>query len=54
MAVDDPHFWGVSVWDPGLAMMAGIHASEVMIDLRRQSLQALQAAQRTLPGSSRS
>ena len=48
--MDDPHFWGVSVWDPGQAMMAGIHASEVMIDLRRERLEALQAAQRTLTG----
>lgn len=50
IAVDDARFWGVSVWNPALAMMGGIHASEVMIDLRRQGVDALQAAQRTLPG----
>lgn len=44
LAAPEAKLWAISAWDPGVAMMAGIHASEVMIDLRRQMAEALQAA----------
>jgi nucleotide-binding universal stress UspA family protein len=42
--------WGVSVWDPGMAMHAGIHAAEVSDDLRRDAVAALRRAERDVPG----
>lgn len=42
--------WAVSVWDPALAAHAGIHASTVMSDLRKQGADALNRAQEAVPG----
>jgi nucleotide-binding universal stress UspA family protein len=49
LSAAESKLWGVSVWDPGLAMMGGIHASEVMMDLRREARQALQRAVELVP-----
>jgi nucleotide-binding universal stress UspA family protein len=49
LAADDANVWGVSVWDPGVAMLGGIHASEVALDLRRDAIGALQEARRAFP-----
>jgi nucleotide-binding universal stress UspA family protein len=49
IATEDARLWAVSVWDPGLAMHAGIHASEVARELREESSTALEHAQAELP-----
>ena len=49
LAAHEAKLWGVSVWDTGLAMMGGIHASEVMVDLRRHADEALHAATAEIP-----
>ncbi len=41
--------WGLSVWDPGFAVHAGIHASTVAVDLRNQAVTALRGAQAAHP-----
>jgi len=50
VADEGARLWAVSVWDPGLAMHAGIHASEVAADLRNASSTALAEARRAVPG----
>jgi nucleotide-binding universal stress UspA family protein len=50
LAAADARLWAVSVWDPGLAMYAGIHATEVAIDLRDEAATALEDARNALPG----
>lgn len=50
LAAEGAHLWGVAVWDPGLAMHAGIHASSVAADLRREAYQALRRAEGEVPG----
>lgn len=49
LATGNAHLWAVSVWDPGLATHAGIHAAEVAIDLREESATALRDARTALP-----
>lgn len=41
--------WAASVWNPALAVHAGIHASSVMADLRRESADALSRAHNEFP-----
>jgi nucleotide-binding universal stress UspA family protein len=43
------HLYAVAVWDPRLAMHAGIHASEVAVDLRQEATTALQRIREVLP-----
>ena len=49
IAAVDAGLWGVSVWDPGLAMHAGIHAGEVAADFRGESAKALGDAREAVP-----
>jgi nucleotide-binding universal stress UspA family protein len=44
IAEQDADIWAVSVWSSREAMAAGIHASDVTIDLRSQAESALRAA----------
>lgn len=46
---DEARISAVSVWDPALAVYGGIHASTVMSDLRRQSVDALNRAYERFP-----
>jgi nucleotide-binding universal stress UspA family protein len=50
LAADGAQLWGVSVWDAGLAMHAGIHASRVMAELRNDSISTLRDAEEAIPG----
>lgn len=43
------HLYAVAVWDPRLAMHAGIHASEVAVDVRQEATMALQRIREVLP-----
>ncbi len=47
---EDAQLWGVSAWDPGMAMHAGVHAAEVADDLRREAVAALRRAEKDIPG----
>jgi nucleotide-binding universal stress UspA family protein len=49
LAAEGARLYAASVWDPGVAMYAGIHASEVATDLRRESATALEEAREALP-----
>jgi nucleotide-binding universal stress UspA family protein len=49
LAASDARIYGVSVWDPGEAMLAGIHASEVSMNMRRDSARALDNAVQSFP-----
>lgn len=49
MADEGARLWAVSVWDPGLAMHAGIHASTVAAELREEAASSLREARRELP-----
>lgn len=50
LALPSARLWGVCVWNPALAMHAGLHAAEVSRDLRRQALDGLRGAQRAVAG----
>jgi nucleotide-binding universal stress UspA family protein len=49
LAAEGAQLWGVSVWDAGLAMRAGVHAARVMADLRDDSISALREAEEAIP-----
>lgn len=49
LAGEGAELWGVSAWDPGVAMHAGIHAREVANDLRSEAAAALKAAREAIP-----
>lgn len=49
LAADDAKIWGVAIWNPGLATMAGIHAQEVAADLSREAGEALVRAEEEAP-----
>lgn len=46
---EDGKVWGASAWDPRMAMHAGIHASTVRADLRKESVAALTKAHEAFP-----
>lgn len=50
IAAEDARLWGVSAWDPALAMHAGIHAGEVAADFRRERAKALSRVLDAYPG----
>ena len=50
LAAEGANVWAVSAWDPGLAMHAGIHAQQVLADLRAESTAALRRAVEAVPG----
>jgi nucleotide-binding universal stress UspA family protein len=50
LANSDADLYAVGVVDPGLAAHAGIHAAEVLRDLRREAIAALQRAEEEAPG----
>ena len=50
LAAEDAKLWAVSAWDPGLAVHAGIHARQVLDDLREESAAALSKAVDAVPG----
>jgi nucleotide-binding universal stress UspA family protein len=49
LAADGARLFALSAWDPGLAIHAGIHAQEVAVDLREESLTALRRAKEVVP-----
>jgi nucleotide-binding universal stress UspA family protein len=50
LAAEGAQLSGVSVWDAGLAMRAGVHVSRVMAELRADSVSALRDAEQAIPG----
>lgn len=51
IALTDPEarLYGVAVWDPRLAMGAGIHASAVAVDLQQEATTAVETIHEALP-----
>ena len=49
LAADGARLYALSAWDPGLAMHAGIHAQEVAVGMREESLTALRRAKEAVP-----
>jgi nucleotide-binding universal stress UspA family protein len=49
LADEGARLYAVAVWDPRLAMHAGLHASEVAVDLRQEATAALQHVREELP-----
>ncbi len=50
IGADDATIWGVSVWDPSLAVHAGIHAGDVAADLRAEAHANAARAAEEFPG----
>jgi len=49
LAAQGARLFALSAWDPGLAIHAGIHAQEVAVDLREESLTALERVKEIAP-----
>lgn len=49
LAEEGAELWGVSAWDPGVAVHAGIHAARVAEDLRNAAAAALARAREEVP-----
>ncbi len=49
VADEGARLYATAVWDPRLAIHAGVHASEVVVDLRREALEALGRSLEDLP-----
>jgi nucleotide-binding universal stress UspA family protein len=50
LSADDATIWGVAVWNPALAMHAGIHAGDVVDDLREEAHVNVRRAAEEFPG----
>jgi len=50
IGADGANIWGVAVWNPSLAVHAGIHAGDVAGDLREEAHANVREAAATFPG----